>query len=168
MVMSNAKKNVKAVCTRPEQREELVKNINCFTNETLPDLLQITHDVTSLVEYLVNVTDIDRIIPSLCCGYQILVREIKPKVDELCTAQGVGESGTEYFLGLLKAAISDALDMMCGNYDTIDACNKKVPDVVEEFDMAMNSTRNKSYPYTAIVPFLKIIDRIDNANNLNY
>lgn len=166
MVMFNSKKNLRSVCTTVEQRNELVKNLKCFTPETLSQLLQVTHDLTSLVEYLANMTNIDRIIPGMCCGYQVIIPDIKEKLDNLCSQNGIGESGSNYFLGIIKSALADAMDMLCGAYENLDQCNKKVPDIVAEFNLVRNTTVNMKYNHTAIVPFLRVVDRIDTETNL--
>ena len=166
MVLANAKKNVKSICTTSKQRTQLVDNLKCFTNETWPEFVQLGYDITSLVDYLANLDNIDNIIPGLCCGYHLIMEVGREKISSLCSQQGVGSSGPEYFLGLVQAAMSDAIDMMCGAYATIDMCEKKNPDLVQEVKMAQNTTANNSYNHTMVIPFLKVIDRIDRETNL--
>ena len=164
--MYNAKKNVKSMCTTPAQRKDLVRNLGCFTNETITELVAMSHQITTLVEYLANMTDLNRIIPGLCCGYHIFLSEIRPQIDNYCKQQDIGVEGTNYFLGLVKSSMADALDMLCGAYESVEQCDKKVPDVVEEIHFARNQTQNVAYNYTAVVPFLKVIQRIDMDRNL--
>ena len=66
----------------------------------------------------------------------------------------------------MKNALGDALDLLCGRYETLEQCEMRVPDIVEEYKMVRNVTRNKSYKYTAIVPFLRVIERIDKETNI--
>ena len=167
IVLSNAKKNTKAVCTTANQRNELVNSLKCFTKDTYPELVQLGHHVTSLVEYLANMTNIDRMIPGMCCGYYILLADAKVKIDQLCSQQGVGQSGSEYFLGMIKSAVSDAVDMMCGSFSTIEQCTKKMPDLIQEINTVREETKDTKYNHTMVLPFLKVIDRIDTETNIN-
>lgn len=167
MVLSNAKKNVKAVCGTTNNRNELINNMRCFTNETYPKFVQLGHDITSLVNYLSNITDIDNMIPGLCCGYQLIVLNARKTLERLCSQQGVGSSGPDYFLGLVQAAMSDAIDMMCGSYSNMETCEKKKPLLVQEIKTFQNSTDSAVYNYTMVIPFLRVIDRIDRETNLN-
>lgn len=149
------------------QRKQLVENLKCFTKDTYHELVQLGHHVTSLVEYLANMTNIDNMIPGMCCGYYMSLAESKTKIDQLCGDQGVGSSGTEYFLGMIKSAVADAVDMMCGSYPTIKVCEEKSPELVAELTTVMNETRDTKYNYTMVLPFLKVIDRIDTETNIN-
>lgn len=167
MVLSNAKKNVKSICATSNQRNEFLNNMKCFTDETFPEFVQLGHDITSLVEYLSNMTNIDDMIPGLCCGYQMIMSNSRQVLEKLCNQQGVGESGPNYFLGLVQAAMSDAIDMMCGSYTTSEVCQKKKPLLVEELKSFQNSTTGVRYNYTMTIPFLKVIDRIDSETNIN-
>lgn len=167
MILQNAKKNVKTICATTKERNDFLDNMKCFTNETYPDFVQLGHDITSLVEYLSNMTDIDNMIPGLCCGYQMIMSNSREVLAKLCSQQGVGESGPNYFLGLVQAAMADAIDMMCGSYSTAEVCQKKKPLLVEELRAFQNSTTGVSYNYTLTIPFLRVIDRIDTETNIN-
>lgn len=166
IVLSQARRKAKSVCATKESRTELIDSLKCITNDTFKDAAQIGHDITSFVNYLVSIPDINKVIPSLCCGYHIVEANAKAIVDHLCTDQGVGESGSKYLISLIKSTISDALDMMCGGYSTMEICESKVPILLEDIKIAQNNTFGMIYNHSAVVPILKMINRIDTETNL--
>lgn len=165
MVMAQAKKQVKRVCSTADQRRELLKNFKCITKDNFRQGAQVGHDITSLVSYLANISDVDMIIPNLCCGYHLVIAESKILLDRLCIKEGMGSDASDYILGILRASVSDALDMMCSGYDTTEQCNKKSPGLVSELKLVLKRTKNTRYDHSALIPILKVIERIDTETS---
>ena len=100
IVLSDARKNSKRVCSTIENRIEAVENLKCVTNETFGQAAQVAHDITTFIKYVAKLNDTEEVIPSLCCGYHRLYEDAKNVVDKMCNDQGVGEKGTKYILDL--------------------------------------------------------------------
>lgn len=158
-VLSNAKKNARAICSSPKTRREFVSNLACFTPETYPKILQIGNDVTSLILHLANHSDVDAIVPHMCCGFHLVLGRAKDTAEKLCNESGV-TTGSEYFAQLVKSAVSEAFDMMCPGLIDANHCREKLPDVVDNVRKIWRRNRNKKWDVSPAVAFLRIIDRM--------
>lgn len=165
IVYTNAKKNVKAYCGTEAGREEFVSNLKCMNYDTFPQVVKLSHRSTALVETVLNLPDMDDIIPGICCGYYDIYKEAKNLLSKLCNQGGPGQKGTDYFIGLFHSAMQDAIDIMCGAYPNIETCEKKVPRLVRTLRVNVFND-SVSYDHTILVPFIGVIVRIDEDKNL--
>ena len=158
-VLSNAKKNTRAVCKTAKSRRQFVENLACFTPDTYQKFLQIGNDVTSLIMHLANHSDVDAIIPHMCCGFHLVLKRAKDTAEKMCTASGV-TTGSQYFTNLVKSATSEAFDMMCPGIINANYCNDKLPDVVSNVRKIMKRYKNVKWEYSPAVAFLRVVDRM--------
>ena len=163
-VFNNAKKNSKNICSTPKKRREFVTNIGCFTPDTYSELLRIGNNITSLIMHLTNHSDIDDIIPHMCCGFHIVLKRAKEAAQEICSKRGIS-SGSEYFTNIVKSAIGEAFDMMCPGIISYDHCRNNLPRVVANVRRIMKRYSNVNWPYSPAVAFLKVIDRMVKEDN---
>lgn len=185
LIMNNSKKNTKAICSTKDKKEgelqlcrravtglkgisppppllisaEYVKNISCFTKQTLAELRKVTFKITSAIEYVSGLDDLDEMIPGLCCGIHEVLKMGSDVVDKMCSNQ-TGQQTTQYFMGMLSSALSDSLDLVCGSYDSISTCQRKKPQVLESLRVKL--AEDVSFNYTAIIPMMQVIKKLDS------
>lgn len=168
IVLSSARRQSKKICLSKESRVEVVDALKCVSssNESFSDAQQIGHQITSFVTYLVNISDINHVIPSLCCGYRVMLNHAIDTLNDMCGRQHVDDEKSKYLVAMIENILSDAIDMMCSTYQTIEICHEKVPRLMYDMEMNMNETLNVTYNYSAVVPILDMINRIDAETNI--
>ena len=120
--------------------------------------------IISLLEYIAGVEDVNLIIPGLCCGAKRGLAKFAEDLETVCNAEGMKGTGPWVAKEVVYRILQDALDMMCGAYDTLEICNAKFPDLMLNIENSLNTT--ETYNHTLVVPVVKLIQRLDGDLNL--
>lgn len=121
--------------------------------------------LTGIVEYVADRPNPDDMIPGLCCGFQLLARHIEHEVNQICNSTS-GELKTGHLVRqVIEDNISDALEIMCGNFGSLQECDSKSPQRMKELRTVVQSS-NTVYNHTAFVSLLRFIERMDSTVNV--
>lgn len=167
IVVSNMKRNYKRFCLDEAEKENIVKHSQCFIEENKVQLGGVGHKLTGLVEYVADRPNPDDMIPGLCCGFHLLSKSIFDHVEQVCnTTTGARGMSTGTFTKMIvDANVAEALDIMCGNFGSLEICNAKSEALVQELKGVIDSS-NKVYDHTAFVALLRFIKKMDSAVNV--
>lgn len=165
IIVSNMKKNFKTFCQEIGEEEKIVRHSKCFIPENKKPLQMQVHKLTGIVEYVADRPNPDDMIPGLCCGFQLLAQYLEVQVNSICNSTSGNMKTGHFFRFIIENNMSDALDIMCGNYDSIQACETKSPHQMEELKRVVENS-NIAYNHTAFVSLLRFIERMDSTVNV--
>lgn len=111
-----------------------------------------------------RVKNLDLQIPAACCVYHQVIGCIMDIIDRECgKIQGLNANATSKFYDELMASIfGDVLDLVCGRYDNINACNKHLPDLMAQFkEWEAEEKRNNLKPTSrsVLMPMLEVFTK---------
>ena len=89
---------------------------------------------------------------------------IQDRVNQICKSTTGDMKTGDFVRTLIEANISEALDIMCGTYDSMTVCQIKTPDMVKELRTTIQS-HNQTFDHTPFVSLLRFIDRMDSNVN---
>lgn len=159
------KKNYKTICLKDSELEKIVRHSKCFINDNKATLQLQVQKLTGIVEYVADRPNPDDMIPGLCCGFQLLANLVEHEVDSICNATTAGFRTGQFFKYVIESNISDAMDIMCGNFDSLQVCQQKSPARMEELRTVIEAS-NTVYNHTAFVSLLRFIERMDSTVNV--
>ena len=84
------------------------------------------------------------------------------EMNDLCKAQSSGAGS--FIQSLVRGVTAESLDMMCGQYPSIEVCSQKSPQILTGIRRALSSN-STLYPYTPFTSFVKIIAKLDEDLN---
>lgn len=167
IVRKNVEKVFKSFCTTPDGKATAVKNLQCFKPTNLAVLHAVMDKITHTLEYIEkNTTDI-QIIPYMCCAFYTFYRETQMIVDNMCL-NTTGPGTSEFIINLIKAIVTDALDLGCGQYGSYKKCTDNLPDGIRIFTQIFqhDAFSNSTYavpPYSPVIPMIAISKRLDSG-----
>ena len=126
----------------------------------MKDVRQQTHKVTAALHYVAGIKEANDMIPALCCGYHEVVKQGTEIINKHCL-KTTGPKTAKYFMGMLQAAMSDTIDMICGNFGSLEICDQKIPAVMADLKGIIN--QGTEFNHTAVIPLLEIVARIDSG-----
>ena len=163
LVIANVKKAYKTFCLNPAQMDVALKHLKCLDNSTKSEWIDIGDKITSMLYSVSDMSNINEVIPGLCCGANHLLIECKEDLKKLCASKAYSDSD-EFFISFVRTLLADTLDVMCGKFGTPQKCRKEAPIV---YDAVLEQiSRRKKYSTTLIVPLLQVIQKLDGELNL--
>lgn len=167
IIVSNMKKNYKAFCTVDTEKQNIVSHSECFTSQNKEQLQAVVNKLTGLVEYVADRPNPNDMIPGLCCGVVMLGDYLEKGVDSICntTRKVSGLTTGQFTKMIINANTAEALDIMCGNFATLEACRAKPESKMDELATVLETSRN-DYNHTAFVSLLRFIAKMDTAVNV--
>lgn len=165
IIVSNMKKNYKSFCTVDVEKENIVQHSQCFTLENRDKLSAVVNKLTGLVEYVADRPDPNEMIPGLCCGIVLLGDYLENGVDAICNNTASGLTTGQFTKMIINANTAEALDIMCGNFGTVEACRAKPESKMDQL-VTVLETANYNYNHTAFVSLLRFIEKMDSAVNV--
>jgi len=103
-------------------------------------------------------------VPGLCCGFLRLMQEIEKDGTTMCDIKTQAKTG-RFFRDIIALNVADALDLMCGNFGSIENCQEKAPKILEQLNLKMKENE-PIYNHTAFTSLLKFIERMDSKVNV--
>ena len=158
------KKNGKVYCDDPAKRREVVPHTRCLTSAVRPDAVKAINKLTLVVEFVTDQPNIDDMIPGLCCGFLGLMEELEKDMGSKCDSITRLKTG-KFIRQIVEANIADAMDLMCGNFGSVEKCQEKAPDLLNEIKLKMQENQ-PIYNHTAFTSLLRFIQRMDSQVNL--
>ena len=113
--------------------------------------------ITSMVDYVSRVGNLDEAIPSLCCGTRSLLQKGEKLLEDICDKVHRKGSG-KWFTTFVDSLLAEAFDLMCNGFNTIEDCKNKVPKILTKVNNAMNP--NAKFNHTVIIPVVRLINRL--------
>lgn len=163
IVMSNVKKTWKKFCLPGPNKNTGFRHLKCMRPSNKGDFIKVGNIIVSFMDYVSKVEDLDEAIPSLCCGSKSLLLKAEDQLEKTCSSVRQKGSG-KWMANITYSLLQDALDMMCGSYDTLEVCNSKVPQLMTKIDASLDPEAN--FNYTMIVPLVRLVKRLDGQLNL--
>lgn len=100
-------------------------------------------------------------LPYLCCGYTEIIAESRLILLRHCPAPS-----SDYLLNIFRLVFSDTLDLICGQHDSAEKCDKSAPHVMTVVRNMSASFREQGVPEqatTPLVPLLRVMAKLDSA-----
>lgn len=163
LISQNMKKSGQRYCT-DDQREIVARHSKCLIQELQGNLSALANKITIVAEYTTNQENADDMIPSLCCGFLIMLDSVEEEGTRLCNHLTGLETG-KWFKVLIEENIGDALDLMCGQYQKFETCQEKFPEKVAEMTEVVASN-TPIYNHTPFPSLLKFIAKMDSQVNV--
>ena len=124
----------------------------------MPEVHGVIDIMSTHLNYIANNVTIENKIPNLCCGFFLGRDIVFNKVASLCDAV-TGPSTKEYILRVLSKASSDAIDLGCGAYSSLQVCDKKVPEHMKVLrELAQPSSNASMSQLSFFIPMIKIAE----------
>jgi hypothetical protein len=181
LVRKNVERVYKNFCHTKEGKESAVKHFSCFKPENLPVLHSVVDRITMTLEYIAkNVTDDNRILPYMCCAFYTFYRQTKIIVDNMCLNK-TGPETSHFIINIIKAVVTDALDLGCGKFGSYKKCQDNLPEGVQVFNDIFSTSINFSHhhhihdqtnetmfeksaeKYSPVIPMIAISKRLDSG-----
>lgn len=162
----NIKKLHKQFCLSEENKVIAFNHLRCMVPKTKPVFNDIGRQVKNFVSYIVELPQVDDMIPAFCCGYLNVTTTMIPIMETTCVQQG--KTGSGIFMGnIVKSTLSDAVDMICGKYSKVEDC--RTPKLSQMMDaMAQRLTETKNLPLKSLISqVLVIFKRLDSDLNVD-
>jgi hypothetical protein len=167
IVRKNVEKVFKSFCTTDSGKATAVKHFGCFKPENLRVLHSVVDKITHTLQYIEkNTTDV-QIIPYMCCAFYTFYHETQIIVDNMCL-NVTGAETSEFVINIIKAAVTDALDLGCGQYGSYKKCTENLPEGVQIYTQIfqqnayMNSTLDVP-TFSPVIPMIAIAKRLDSG-----
>lgn len=164
-MMRNVKEIYNQYCLVEEKRELAVRHLKCMDNETKPEIIDIKDIIYDVIMYVHRLEDLDEIIPATCCAIKEGMREAAVRITRICHEKGLPDT-PQFALQLIQIVISDAFDMMCGKYPSVEACWELQPKLMKGIVDTINSNHTEAAYDMFFLPVLEIIKRIDKDFNI--
>ena len=166
IIIRNIRVGFKKFCGDQEKRVVTMSHLRCLNNSTKDTFVDLGNKITSVLYHIsYNITDLNDVIPGACCAVNIVIPETKSDLERTCA--GLSPPNTpEFFIDFVKAVMSDAIDIVCGKYNSPEICLATQPGITRDI-MDSLKKRRSLYENTLIVPLLDIINKLDNNVNLD-
>lgn len=135
---------------------DVLFHAKCLNEETMPEVHGVIDIMSTHLNYIANNVTIEEKIPNLCCGFFLGRDIVLNKVASLCDTV-TGPSTKEYILHVLSKASSDAIDLGCGGYSSLQVCDSKVPEHMKILrELAQPSSNATMSQLSFFIPMIKI------------
>lgn len=142
LIVRSMKKNAMGICDDAGQREDIVRNLKCFTGN-VAKVAEIGHQSMAMMRYLDRMTNSDLILPAMCCGYNLISERAKSTVDNICRENKV-RRGLQYFQSMASSFGSDKLNYLCSTYGDTETCNRRIPNTLKEIESILNRSDERT------------------------
>lgn len=164
-IMRNIKGIYNEYCLVEEKRELAVRHLKCMDSETKPEILDIKNILYDVIMYVHRLKDLDEIIPAACCAVKEGIRETEVRIKRICHGKGLPDT-PQFALQLIQIVISDAFDMMCGKYPSVEVCWELQPKLMKGIVGTINSNHTEVGYDVFFLPVLEILKRLDKDFNI--
>ena len=188
LVRKNVERVYKNFCHTQEGKEAAIKHFSCFKPQNLPVLHSVIDRITMTLEYIqFNVTNDNDILPYMCCAFYTFYRQTRVIVDNMCMNTTGPETST-FIINIIKAIVTDALDLGCGRFGSYKKCQENLPQGVQVFNdifslnhtgHAIDNNQHHSHDdkqkgpidvvvssqakYSPVIPMIAISKRLDSG-----
>lgn len=163
IVMNNLRKAYKRFCLDAASMQLALKHLKCLDKDTKADFIDIGDKITSMLYHASNMSDLDKVIPGLCCGANHLLVECKEDLEKMCKSRAMDDTD-EFMIDFVKSILSDALDLMCGKFSSPKECHTLAPDLYQ--GILESIAQRRRHETSMIIPLLGIIRKLDGTVNL--
>lgn len=157
LLVNNVRKIYKDVCKTTEGQESWITHASCLQPSDLPVLHKYFNLITTLSDYVVENVKADDVVPWACCAWFSTFEKIETEFHSMCDAK-TGPATTDFFMSLIKAVSSEAVDIACGKYSSRDLCDYHFKPGMQILDSLPIPQKN----YSMVVPIVGIIKLLDS------
>ena len=157
-VGTNIKKLSRKFCGSDEKKAIAYRHLQCLNLESKPAFRSVGKRVLNFANFIAELPDVDAILPGFCCGYLNVTTELTRRVEDVCTRQGRAGSG-EFMGGVVKALFVDAVDFICGRWQTLNDCQTpKLKTLMNAMASRLQSQTESPYK-SVVIPVTKVFAR---------
>jgi hypothetical protein len=158
MMIVSMRRTWKKFCTDRNSMQVVYQHLKCIDSETKPVFMRMGDKITTGVTYLSTLPRVNDMIPGLCCSLLDVAEEGQRTAGEACRRKTGPETG-KFFVEVTYSALSDAVEIMCGNFQTKSECESKVPDLMRNMTQVLASP--KHHNHSPLKPMLVFMRRMD-------
>lgn len=122
----------------------------------MPEIHNVIDIMNIHLNYIANNVSVEEKIPNLCCGFFLGRDIVHRKVASLCDSV-TGPQTKEYVLNVLSKASSDAIDLGCGQYSSLQVCETKVPQQMKTLRKLAEGSKGE-FKNSFFIPMIKIAE----------
>lgn len=164
----DARKALRTMCSDAAAKGRALRHLACFRRDKLPFYYDMVNGYTNVLVHLSRPEiPVPEVIGSCCCAFHLLHETSVRVIDGECN--GVTGLQTGAFVGgLVRTIASSALDVSCGKHSSIAVCQQLQPDAMALYARLLREgqTSGKRFPFSMIVPMVKILNNLDASINL--
>lgn len=160
MIGASLKKGGKRFCSTKDKMRVVAQHSHCFNNKSLPGVRLAMNKAIVAIEFAVNRMPEKELVPALCCSYLEMIVQGTADIEKVCSP--VSGPGTGKFLidGVTTAS-GEAMELLCGQYLTMEKCESKVPQITQQVRAAITANQ-PIYHATPIVSLLNFVRKYDS------
>jgi len=139
IVMKNFKKFVQLECKNEQSRQGVLDTFSCVGDDEKGVIRDLLTEMTMKIQFASNQTDLDKMIPAICCVYHNSQMRARAIISNACEAKGRTINGDNFYNRILAQALSDAADLICGQkYNSLASCESNFPESITEMAKIRN------------------------------
>ncbi|KAI1288367.1 hypothetical protein HDE_09329 [Halotydeus destructor] len=156
-----SKENAKSVCETDQGQQDFLKHTKCLQPDKLP-LVHQYMDITSLyLSHVANNVTIGQVIPFMCCGYFLIVKDSVDEINKMCPENGAETA--DYLLGFSDSVSGELIAKGCGDFGSIDKCNSSLPEAVQLYQQFTDEVTNGGQvDHSPLLPSIVIVGRLND------
>lgn len=159
VAIRNMKKQYNEYCLNPERMQQAYNHIRCLSEENKSEMLRISASITAAIDFAASRENVNEIIPALCCGTHDALTFVESQMTRICRNK-TGPLTGKHFVRVANTTASDAVDMLCGQYQSMAQCIIKVPQLTTQLRAVIHSPSNK-YTTTPLIPLMQLLNKLD-------
>jgi len=156
-MLNNVRAIYKDVCKNAQGQDEWINNIRCLQPTDLSVLHKYFNTLTVLGDFVVKNVKADDVVPWACCAWFTTFESVEASMHAMCDSR-TGPATATYFMSLVRAVTSDAVDIACGKFSSRDLCNFHFKSGMKVLDSLPVPQLN----YSVVVPLVGMIKLLDS------
>ncbi|XP_074598667.1 uncharacterized protein LOC141853282 [Brevipalpus obovatus] len=165
LLSRGVKKHARNYCSSKSKKENLVKEMNCYSNETNNKWTKCMIDADRQLEFAVRNSTEKFLLPNICCVYTAAIDCTKSSLEfrENCSKKPMNQ---RYFLRALNTLLQEVLDLVCGNFQQKKECAAKNPIGVQNIEkISKSGTKELDSGEFIVGPLIKGVDRLSTDDS---
>jgi len=164
LILSKAREAFTSTCGTEDARFESYDHLRCLTHETKPHLTKLEDGMIAMLDHVTGFDNLERAVGGFCCGTKRMYEVAEQTFENTCTPV-IGHPGTGPWVSrMVRKVMGDAVDMMCANYQTLQVCQEKVPDILHVIQQQLDG--DKQYNHSVVIPLIRLVKRLDAQINI--
>ncbi|KAI1305793.1 hypothetical protein HDE_01357 [Halotydeus destructor] len=163
ILLANSRKILKETCST-EGKEIFLQHVNqfCITDDKLNHFVEEVEKMTVMLNYVATNVSSEEVIPWTCCAYFKAYEKIERQIKNNCAPMPTPQSTIDFFITGWKKSVSEAIDLACGQYSSLQSCEQRLPKATNVFkSLIPNDLPVGRQSTTFLTPMIRIAHKMD-------
>ncbi|KAI1301680.1 hypothetical protein HDE_03151 [Halotydeus destructor] len=164
VVVRNINKVVsETICGSTGQKQLVIDYLKCIQSPAeLEKWYLIMDRVSVILAHIHKESATVDLLPHMCCATVFSLKRAYKDIDDVCSSR-TGDGTVNFVSKVIKSLFGDLADLACGKYRKVENCVNEMPKLIDMFDEKWRQT-NSRQAFTALIPVIDILERLDNPN----